>query len=266
MAIVLTTAVAFVAPSFVVVIASVVLRIRLRFRLAHGLLSGRRQHLNRVVNNFFWLLRPFQSSCSRSRSLCSHCCAYIPSTGFSHKTNISGYLDLVCPRNPNPILMGSAVSHHNSFEIARIQFLGFLLWHVHECLCTNSNEVRDVRLLAIQGLVGCHSLESRCWAAILEMRNGASEFGPKLLWEARFSKNCSNPFADRPVCSFGNAVLLWCVWGRFLVMDSSLPAQFGHLLSIFPATVRSDRFDASSVLFKDIAELEKAFSHLLCCL
>jgi hypothetical protein len=47
------------------------------------------------------------------------------------------------------ILVGAAVSDHNSFETGMIQLFGLLLGHVDKCLCADGNEMGNVGLLRI---------------------------------------------------------------------------------------------------------------------
>src|SRR5271170_451779 len=92
-------------------------------------------------------------------AVCSHCSMQIP---LAHKPNIPGNsdFDFVRSGDPDAILIAPAVSDHDSFEIARIQFLGLFLGHMDECLCANSNEMRNVGPPAVEGLVRGSSIES----------------------------------------------------------------------------------------------------------
>jgi len=161
-------------------------------------------------------------------------------------------------------LIAPAVSDHDSFDAARVEFLCLLLGRVDESFCADSNEVGNVGFLPIEGLVRCLPFESRSWASILEMRNGTREFGPEFLWELRFGKDSSDTFANRPVDSFCDTVLFGSIWSRLFVMDSRLFAQLRHLLAIFSPAVRPDRFDAASILFEDVPEFEETFADFLC--
>jgi hypothetical protein len=126
-------------------------------------------------------------------SVCSHCSMHVP---LAHKMDIAGdsNLDFVCSGDPDAILVGSAVSDHNSFETAVIQLFGLLLGHMDECLCADCNEMGNVGLLPIECLVGRHSVEGGSWAAILQMCNGTGDFGPELFQELGFGEDGAYPF------------------------------------------------------------------------
>jgi hypothetical protein len=184
----------------------------------------------------------------------------------AHKTNIprDSNLEFVCSGDPDAILVGSTVSDHNSFETAGIQLFGLFPGHMNECLCANCNEMGNVRLLTIECLVGGHSVEGGSWAVFLQMCNGTGDLSPELFQDLGFGEDGVYPFTNSSVGSFGYSVLFQSVGGCLFVMNASLGAQICHLFVIFSTAVVSHRFDASSILFENIAKLEEALADFLC--
>jgi hypothetical protein len=127
---------------------------------------------------------------------------------------------------------------------------------------TDRDEVLEIRFDPVESFVRSFVLERSSWAAVLEICDGTvgtHEFRPKFLGEARFCQDRSNSFADNPVCSLRDAVLLGCVGRCFrLVLDAQLPAQFCHLFAVLRSAVRSNRFDASPVLLEYVPKVRKA--------
>jgi hypothetical protein len=80
--------------------------------------------------------------------------------------------------------MGSTVADQYSIQIARIQFLSLFLGHIDEGLCANSNEMGDVRPLAMEGFVRCPSIEGGLrfsrWATV-QASSAQSSFGSFVL-------------------------------------------------------------------------------------
>src|SRR5271154_1583297 len=105
--------------------------------------------------------------------------------------------------------------------------------------------MRYVQFSAVQSFVEDLLLERDCWTSIFDVSDSAGEFSSKFLWETCFGKDCADSFADCPVRSFRNIVLLWCIWRCFFVVYSKLLTEFRHLLSIFSSTVRSNGLDST---------------------
>ena len=96
------------------------------------------------------------------------------------------------------------------------------------------------------------------------MGNGAGKLCPEFFPETRDGEDRTNSFADRPVGSFCNTLLFWCIRRCHFVVDPCFATQLRHLFLIFAAAIHSNRLDAASALLEYISESEEALPYFLC--
>src|SRR5579859_5367982 len=88
---------------------------------------------------------------------------------------------------------------------------------------------------------------------------------PKVLWKLTICNNRLDPFHDRMICSFCEAVLIGMVCRRQFVLDSFPLEEFVQVSLVFRTIVSANMFDLGAKFgVNQLPELDEMSQHFLC--
>src|SRR5579859_7233016 len=130
------------------------------------------------------------------------------------KHNIPGYNNFLPFRNPNLPLVHTSVSNQLSFLRMTIQLHTLFLRYMNKSIATKNRKVGEIRLIPMPYLEGWLVVKSGGRRAVFEIDYSRRNLRPKVFRKLTIFNNCLDPFHDRTICSFCDAVLIGMVCRR----------------------------------------------------
>src|SRR5579859_168897 len=181
------------------------------------------------------------------------------------KYNIPGYNNFLPFRNPNLQLVRTSVSNQLSLLRMTIQLHTLFLRYMNKSIATKNTKVGEIRVLPMPCLEGCLVIKRGGGRAVFEIDYSRRNLRPKVLREVTICNNRLDPFHDRTICSFCNAVLIGMVCRRQFVLDSLLLEEFVKVSLVFRTIVSTDMFDLEAKFgVNQLPELNEMSQHFLC--
>lgn len=99
-----------------------------------------------------------------------------------------------------------------------------------KCNTHKHSKIAHIRFSTMPYLIRCFPIQSLSWWSINQVYSRWSCFSPELCWQITTLEHPPFHLHNNPILTLHHTILLWCVWGRGLPLDSKPLAVYLKLI------------------------------------